>query len=190
MVYDVYDVYSDCYYFWQIENVDNTVLDKHIYRNEHINNAIYVFAIFGVLKSFFIIWLFHSAITTLGNVVDELEQCNSLEKKRVLSITKERYTYLEGPNFLAVVIIFEGGIEFYLELTYVDNYITKTDTFIIQCNCFCNFWTRSLWFMLARNLWTNQTMLGHQIVMETVRLVTISPWSHLVLLGLRILLVS
>ena len=50
LIWDSIDVCLDARYFLDLENPENGVLDSRIYRNENAVNAVYAFALLGILK--------------------------------------------------------------------------------------------------------------------------------------------
>ena len=56
--HDVTDVELDCYYFWGVENNENSPFNDKIYRNVNVNNVAFAFAMLGTSKSVLIVWVF------------------------------------------------------------------------------------------------------------------------------------
>ena len=99
LIWDCVDVCLDSKYFLDLENPENGVLDSRIYRNTNILNAIYAFAILGVLKIPLSVWL----VTSGTN----LEKIN--------------WKLLKSFN-IALVFIAEDCIENFLEYFYGEKY--------------------------------------------------------------------
>ena len=131
MLYDVIDVGLDCYYFWGVENIKDSLLSDKIYRNVNVNNVIFAFAILGAAKSILIVWVFKVFINKLEHELRELKQGADFENKKVLTIAKEKHIFFTEPMVPAVIIMLEDAIELHFEYHWVDKYITKSDTAVL-----------------------------------------------------------
>ena len=134
MLYDVIDVGLECYYFWGVENIENSLLSDKIYRNVNVNNAIFAFAILGATKSILIVWVFKVSINKLDHELGKLRQGDErqdFKTKLVLTIAKEKHIMFTEPIIPAVIILLEDGVEILLEYHWVDKYITKSDNTVL-----------------------------------------------------------
>lgn len=131
MLYDVVDVAFDCYYFWQIENVNNSIVSDKIYRNVNVNNGIFAFAILGAVKSILLFWVLKVFIDKLELAVKELKKGSKGENRKILTILKEKHIFLTEPVVPAVVMLFEDAMELHFQYHFVDRYITDTDTIVV-----------------------------------------------------------
>lgn len=100
VVWEAIDVTIDAYLFYEIEF--GRVVDKNIYRNKYVNNAILVFAIFGAAKILF--WL----ILKIKLNVSIAEDINFVAKIMVL-----------------LTFLIEDGPELLLEYFYVERFMGK-----------------------------------------------------------------
>ena len=102
---DVLDIMFDLYMFYQLEYGD--ILNKNIYRNSQVNNAIYAFAFLGVLRM--IRWrgfARKSKNTSESEIENEMGVRTSVE--------------------IVAGFLIEDGPEMILEYFYVEKYLTKS----------------------------------------------------------------
>ena len=105
LLWDAVDVTIDAYLFYQLET--GRVIDKNIYRNKHVNNAMLAFSILGCLKLLF--WIrFIGAGAERG--------MKDVRTSKRLSILKL--------YFVAGTFVFEDGPELILEYFYVEKYMS------------------------------------------------------------------
>ena len=103
---DVLDIMFDLYMFYQLEYGD--ILNKNIYRNPHVNNAIYAFAFLGVLRM--IGWRGFARRSKNTNESEIIE--NEM-----------------GVHMSAIIVVgflIEDGPELILEYFFVEKYLTKS----------------------------------------------------------------
>lgn len=105
LLWDAVDAIIDAYTFQQLES--GKIIDPVIYRNVHVNNAILVFTILGVLKMFFIMWVFLRS-----------HKHFEINKKEDLANIKRGIILL---TFLA-----EDSIQLFLEYFYISKYFTNS----------------------------------------------------------------
>ena len=107
------------------------MLSDKIYRNVNVNNAIFVFGVFGAAKSILIVWVFKVFINNLVEELKELKQGAESENKKVLMLAKEKHVFLTEPVIPAAILMLEDAIELHFEYHWVDKYITKTDSVVL-----------------------------------------------------------
>ena len=112
LLWDAIDVTIDAYLFYQLET--GRVIDKDIYRNKHVNNAILAFSMLGCLKLLF--WIRFIGIYRVLRMRNETWKHKNLATLKFLSATK---LYFEASTFL-----FEDGPELILEYFYVEKYMS------------------------------------------------------------------
>ena len=105
LLWEAIDVTIDAYLFYQIET--GRVIDKDIYRNKHVNNAILAFSILECLKVMF--WIRFVGVGLEGGMKD-------LRTSKGLSMLKL--------YFVAGTFLFEDGPELILEYFYVEKYMS------------------------------------------------------------------
>ena len=119
--WDAIDMTLDVYIFYKLES--GAILDNAIYRNKHVNNAIYAFAIIGCIAK----------IIILKYVLEV-----SLKDEDDASIDD-----IKGLKYHITVasFAFEDGPELILEYFYIEKYITSytlllvvKDVFVACCN--------------------------------------------------------
>ena len=112
LLWDAIDVTIDAYLFYQLET--GRVIDKDIYRNKHVNNAILAFSMLGCLKLLF--WIRFIGIYRVLRMRNETWKHKNLATLKFLSAIK---LYFEASTFL-----FEDGPELILEYFYVEKYMS------------------------------------------------------------------
>ena len=122
--WDAIDLTLDVYIFYRLERGD--VLDKAIYRNIHVNNAIYAFAILGCLTKLFA-WKFYVHSVNKEDVTNDesynVRIAGNEHSTEVLHTTKYFVTFIS--------FIFEDGPELILEYFYIEKYITDYTALIV-----------------------------------------------------------
>ena len=106
LLWDAIDVTIDAYLFYQLET--GKVIHEHVYRNNHVNNAILAFSVLGCLKILF--WL---------RIIGVGEDFGMKDLK-----TSEILTRLKL-HFAEATFIFEDGPELILEYFFVEKYMSK-----------------------------------------------------------------
>ena len=104
IVWEAIDVTIDAYLFYLLET--GKVIDKDIYRNRYVNDAIIIFSGLGCLKIFF--WMRIIGVGAKTGLKDL--------SPRTLSVLKL--------YFVAGTFIFEDGPEIIVEYFYVEKYLT------------------------------------------------------------------
>ena len=112
--WDAIDLTLDVYIFYRLERGE--VLDDVIYRNIHVNNAIYAFAILGCLAKIGVWKLFSSNIEFISNNTIENFENDLNFSKDIIGVTS---------------FLFEDGPELILEYFYIEKYITSYTPLII-----------------------------------------------------------
>ena len=112
LLWDAVDVTIDAYLFYQLET--GKVIHEHIYRNNHVNNAILAFSVLGCLKILF--WL---------RIIGAGKELGMKDLK-----TSERLTRLKL-YFAEATFIFEDGPELILEYFFVEKYMSKQLTWYL-----------------------------------------------------------
>jgi len=117
LAWECVDVGMDAYYFLDLESLDQS-LNRHIYRNANVLNAIYSFAWMGLLKTPIIIWL------------------SAREKQKVDNTKKEHPSPKRNDPmktdwvFLGIMLVnflFEDCPESFLEYFYGEKYSIGED---------------------------------------------------------------
>lgn len=112
ILWDVYDVYADTYYFKNLEL--GYLIDIKITRNVHVINAIMVFAVLGSIKFAFLIWVNLSVVA--------LHKSGDTSHIMILMLTQISYS---------IKILVEDGPELLLEYFYIDKYITESPPYFL-----------------------------------------------------------
>ena len=117
--WDAIDLTLDVYIFYQLET--GAVLDNVIFRNTHVNNAIYVFAILGCVIKIISWFLFLILFKSIDG--------NNLS----LGQSDVDYEYLNRLKYLVGIasFVFEDGPELILEYFYIEKYIISYSVLIV-----------------------------------------------------------
>ena len=102
---DTLDVMFDLYMFYQLEYGD--IVNKNIYRNSHVNNAIYVFAFLGIIR--IIRWRLYY---------------NRAKYFRNRTFEHQMQVYMNLTMIFGFLI--EDGPEMVLEYFFIEKYITES----------------------------------------------------------------
>uniref|UniRef100_A0A7M5V9H7 Uncharacterized protein n=1 Tax=Clytia hemisphaerica TaxID=252671 RepID=A0A7M5V9H7_9CNID len=113
--WDAIDLTLDVYIFYRLERGD--ILDTVIYRNDHVNDSIYAFAVLGCL-------------TKIG--AWKLYQISAISKE------EEYLSYIKNVIVLSG-FLYEDGPELILEYFYVEKYITSYTALMVAKDCMIAF---------------------------------------------------
>jgi hypothetical protein len=130
MVYDCADVLFDFHYFYKLELVTGNLLDNRIMRNERVNNAILAFAILGFCKIIFIC-IFNGAICDETQKLFYKLSSLPRENSKIIAECKEEIATRCKLAISLTALIFEDGVELFLEYFYADKYATKSDWLVL-----------------------------------------------------------
>ena len=129
MLYDCLDVFLDLSYFYKLELLTGNLLDNWIMRNQAVNNAILVFSISGCLKAFLVLQC-NYAISNQSNVLIQLTDSPS-SNRRILEECMQAVAMVNRSKITLIALIFEDGVELFLEYFYADKYATKSDWLVL-----------------------------------------------------------
>ena len=110
LLWDAIDAIIDAYTFEQLER--GKIIDSVIYRNVHVNNAILVFTILGVLKMFLIMGLF-------------------LRSHKLFEISKKEDLANIKRGIILLTFLAEDGIQLFLEYFYISKYFTDSPRYFL-----------------------------------------------------------
>jgi hypothetical protein len=110
LIWDVVDVGVDCLYFAKLER--GLLIDENITRNRRVSDAILVFAILGALKTPLLMY-------GLAKIA---------ERQSIYDNSAGKFL---NPLVASIKIIFEDGIEVFLEYFYVDKYVTENQPWLL-----------------------------------------------------------
>ena len=151
MLYDIYDVYTDCEYYYKYENLG--LVHRGIYRNEAVSFSILVFAISGMVKV--IVAALFLVMTSLDVKDEDHESFSGIR-------------YIDG----MVLFIMEDCAENFLEYFYIEKFavggegITHTMIIKIFINVLMYGFTfykalkEMRWSVDSRNEIKSETMIG------------------------------
>ena len=117
IVMDVWDVYTDCEYFFKYENFQ-LVNNRGIYRNKMVSNVIFVFAISGIIKLIVTVFILfccgNEKRYSIGYGTEETGYSTVQNNKYKFDLLKKYNTF--------TVYILEDCAENFLEYFYVEKY--------------------------------------------------------------------
>ncbi|KAL5265720.1 hypothetical protein ACHWQZ_G006432 [Mnemiopsis leidyi] len=129
MMYDCLDVLFDFQYFHKLETAKGNLLDNRIVRNRRVNDGILAFAILGYFKIVLICILNGAQCEEMVKKFYKLSNMPK-ENSKILKESTEDSTMIKSA-ISVTALIFEDGVELFLEYFYADKYITKSEWLVL-----------------------------------------------------------